>query len=399
MKIVYLISGRSFHSDSLGRKISEVIDVMSKNGNTVDIICGGDIENKNDMPIEYNYGNSNHFQKKYRNQKYLKPIINSLSEIKDIIHDKKLFNFLEENKRKNEIGLIWERSSRLHPAGYQFAKKNNIPYVMEWLDHLIDYKFSLFKSVALKVERNREKKSDYIVVVSEVLKREIENSGIKGNKIKIAYNGVNPSEFKPNKEIGNNYRKEIDVNEKDIVIGYLGSYAFYHDTERIIYAAKILKEKGITYIKFLLVGNGKDYNKCHDLAVKLGVLGNNLIMKEGVPKEKVPEILSAIDISVLPGSTDIICPIKVFEYMAAETVAVIPDYECNREIINHNTNGILFKPFDEEDLAKKIIALVESPELMNRIAKTARAEVIEKYTWEKTWGKVLKEIIGQIKND
>src|SRR5690606_28653842 len=103
-----------------------------------------------------------------------------------------------------------------------------------------------------------------------------------------------------------------------------------------------------TEIKFVLVGNGQDYNLCKSIAERYGILDNGLLMLDGVPKEKVPGILSSIDISVLPGSTDIICPIKIMEYMASETALVAPDYPCNREVVTHEETGLLFTPNNVE---------------------------------------------------
>ena len=126
----------------------------------------------------------------------------------------------------------------------------------------------------------------------------------------------------------------------------------------------------------------------------LQVFDNILTMKEAVPKEEVPKILSAIDISILPGSTDIISPIKVLEYMASETAVIVPDYLCNREIITHDIDGLLFEPKNEIDLADKIESLILQPERLKPLGKMAKKTVLRKFSWESTWGRALDEIIG-----
>jgi glycosyltransferase involved in cell wall biosynthesis len=400
-KILYNITGRGFHRHSLGRKISEVIGSWKNDKYNVDVVCGGDIDSDYlDNKIS-SYGSMDFHQQSFRRNKFLVPFINSYSELKDIFHDKKLLQYLNNNFKNKKIDLVWERNSRLHRSGYLFAKENGIPFVFEWMDNLMQYKFSLFRPYALWIEKFKEKNADYIVVVSEVLKNELIKKGIDKDKIKVVYNGVNPNEFKPSKSFRESYRSSIGISNEVIVVGYLGSFAFYHDTERLIYAAQIVKEQGIENIKFLLVGSGKEYQKCYDLAKNLGLIDNTVIFKDGVPKEKVPEVLAAIDISVLPGSTDIICPIKVFEYMAVQTVSLVPDYACNREVISNNSNGVLFTPHDEKNLASKIMDLVQNKEFMESIGKNARKTVMEKYTWDKTWERLMDEIIvlTEKKND
>lgn len=386
-KIIYTITGRGFKRNSLGRKISEVIKSWEKDTYNVNVVCGGDINNLEITNDVKEYGSMDFHQKKYRKKKILSPCINSYSEFKDILHDRKLLAFLKNTYKNEDIDLVWERNSRLHRAGYLFAKEKNVPYVFEWMDNLIQYKYSLLRPYALWMEKFKEKNANYIIVVSEVLKDNLISRGVDADKILVLYNGVNCDEFKPSKELRTSYRNEIGVKQDDVIIGYLGSFAFYHDTERLVLAAKIIKDKGIKNIKILLVGKGKEYQQCYELAKELDLIGNILMFKDGVAKEKVPEVLAAIDISVLPGSTDIICPIKVFEYMAAETVSLIPDYTCNREVISDFQNGVLFKPKDEFDLAEKIMFLHNDAELCSKIGKNARKVVKEKYSWEQTWGK------------
>jgi glycosyltransferase involved in cell wall biosynthesis len=82
--------------------------------------------------------------------------------------------------------------------------------------------------------------------------------------------------------------------------------------------------------------------------------------------------------------------------MAAETVALVPDYACNREVVSDFKDGVLFKPHNEDDLADKIMALSQNPEQLKNIGKQARKTVQEKYTWDKTWGSVMTEIVHSI---
>ena len=394
-KIIYIISGRNFKKNSLGRKISEVITNW-QNNHTIEVLCGGDMYNEILTKKDQNYGDATYHNQSFRKIKLLSPLIHSLSELKDIIHDRKLYAYLCKKYDEQELSLIWERSSRLHYSGYRYAKKRGIPFVLEWKDHLIDYRFSFLKPYAQWMERYKNNNADFIVVESKVLQDELVKQGILRDKILIAYNAVNPDEFKPSKEKRNSYRSLLGLNEEDVLVGYLGSYAFYHDAERLIYAAHIIKQKGLLNIKFLMVGNGKDYQLCHTLAQKIGLIDDTIIFKDGIPKEQVPEVLASIDISVLPGSTDIICPIKVFEYMAAETVTLVPGYDCNKEVISDYVDGVFFQPHNENDLAQKIISLSHNSEILKTIGINGRKTVKEKYTWGKTWGNALDTIVQLI---
>lgn len=391
-KILYIISGRSFNSNSLGRKISEVIKCWKETVEQVDVICGGDLT-QTQVSKTQPYGSQAYFNKSHRSNKWLVPFVTSASELKDIIHDIKFYFAIKFKCSKTKYDVVWERSSRLHIAGLLLAKKNKIPFVLEWKDNLVNYPLSLFKPIALLVEKYKIKHADYIVVESEVLKLYISGKGISADRIFVAYNGVNSNEFVSKKQ-PNLIKEKLGLSRDDILAGYLGSYAFYHNPHLLIEAAKVSYLSN-TKIKYLLVGNGMYYNECVDLATSYGLINNNVFFIDGVPKEEVPAILTAIDIAVLPGSTDIICPIKVFEYMSSEKPVVIPNYKCNEEVIEHMVNGILFEPLSAIDFHNKVSILSSDENLREKLAKKARQSVKEKYSWNATWGNTLSLIITE----
>jgi glycosyltransferase involved in cell wall biosynthesis len=386
-KIIYLVSIRGASSAKPGRKISELIKLFSKKYNLIPLF-GGDLPlgiGINNKKIEY--GNANIHKDKYRNS----IVWISLSELKDLVHNFiTLFHLFK--LKKNKIGLIWERSSRLHWAGLIMSRFISVPYVLEWKDNLITYNKSLFKKFAIHIEKIKILKSNYIVVESYVLKEYlVKKYNILSDKVLVAHNGVNYDEFNK-KTNGANRKTKIIFNENKISVAYLGSFAFYHDSERLVRAAKILLERN-SLIEIVMIGNGKDKNKCIKLAKELGVYNNNLFFKDAVSKEKVPEILNNTQIAVLPGSTDIICPIKIMEYMASGCVTLAPNYLCNKEIISHYKNGVLFEAFNEGSLANEILKLSSDGGLINKISKNARSFSRDKLSWNDTWGNVLDTIV------
>ena len=389
--ILYVVGARSFTQGNHMRKISEVISVWKRVGVIVHTQFGGDIIRG--KVSKESFGSQNYHDKFYRKSKFFNFLTNSLSEFKDILHNIHLYKKVTHQFVEKHLDLVWERSSRLHWAGLKLAQSKNIPFVLEWKDHLIDYDYSLFHWFAKRIEMYKIKEANYIVVESNVLKNELINMGVSNDKIYIALNAVNPLEFKRNIEEGISIRNKYKINKDNIVIGYLGSYAFYHNTELLIESAcKVLNDqKGVT---FLLVGNGKHFKNCMRIANEKGILNKGLIMIDGVAKKDVPKLLSSMDITVLPGSTDIICPIKIMEYMASETAVLAPNYKCNTEVVLDNINGLIFEPLNAIDLSEKINDLIGNPIKRMKLSKEAKNYVENNLTWEKTWGKVILDILN-----
>jgi len=109
--------------------------------------------------------------------------------------------------------------------------------------------------------------------------------------------------------------------------------------------------------------------------------------------DDVPNWLSAMDAAVLPGCLEIICPIKVQEYMAAGVAPIVPDTEANREVVDPGRTGLLFEPKDAESLAQQVGTLSANPSLTRELGRAARQAVLDKFTWRATWGKALQDIL------
>ncbi len=392
-RIIYLCSGRSFSSEKPIRKISGVVECWRGLGYEVLHVCGGDIVNVSDNGSSPEYGAVSFHRQWYRQVGILNPLIRTVSERRDIHHDAAMTWHLERVCKSFKPNLIWERSCRLHCAGLVVARRLGVPYVLEWKDNIASYWLSRYRNRARAMERSKNEEADFIVAESEVLRNQLILKGIDGGKILVAHNAVDPGQFHRDPEIRLRARARLGIAPEAVLIGYLGSYAWYHDTGRLVKAMDILRKHGVPNVRCLMVGAGKEYDKTRRLAEKRGLLDAEVIMKPGVPKDEVPGILAALDIAVLPGSTDIICPIKVQEYMACELPSVVPDYACNREVLRDGDTGVLFRPKDEKSLADKIAALAADTQLRLRMGRAARQEVARRFTWEKTWGAALGQII------
>ncbi len=394
-RVLYVCGARGFSKKYSFRKLDSVAQCWRREGHEVTHVYGGDIDGVNLEAMDY--GSDSFFRKWYRNYRLLDPFVNSVSEFKDIQHNIKLAKYISDVSSQVKPDIIWERSSRLHFAGLDVARWIGIPYVLEWKDNLIPYSFSLYNRRALSLENRKNHEADYIVVESNVLKDGLVKEGVDSNKIFVAHNAVDTDQFFCDGNVRGIIRQELGVGDNEVLVGYLGSYAFYHDTIRLVLAADLIRQQGDKKIKILMVGAGKELPEARRMADNLKLLGDNLIMKSGVSLNEVPRILSAIDIAVLPGSTDIICPIKIQEYMATELALIAPDYPCNREVVSHTQTGMLFEPKNEKSLSETILFLADNSVLRAEMGRRARCEILERFTWKKTWGTSLQEILQRVK--
>lgn len=400
-RILYLAGGRSFGAASPPRKFSEIIQCWGRMGFAVELVCGGD------LPGGAYHGEAVGERKAlrrtprwYRRLASFAPLVNSISEHHDIRHNAACLSHVRQLAGRARPDLIWERSCRLHDAGLIVARELNVPYVLEWKDHLIVGHFSWHRSRAVAMEQRKCREADWVVVESEVLRELLAREGVHAERLIVAHNAVDPGQFTGDPDKRAATRRQLGIAEDEFVAGYIGSYAFYHDTARLIRAAHLLRQREGSKVRVLMVGDGKEYPETRRLAEHSGLLSSGaLLMNPRVPQPEVPGLLAALDVAVLPGSTDIICPIKVQEYMAVGLPTILPGYAANREVISEGETGLFFTPKDERSLADAIGRLAANRDLCQHMGMRARLAVRERFTWEKTWGAALEEVLRRSRRE
>ena len=142
-----------------------------------------------------------------------------------------------------------------------------------------------------------------------------------------------------------------------------------------------------------------DAGRLESLATTLGVR-DRVEFTGHVPPASVPPLLRRAGILALPNpasaiSTHFTSPLKLFEYMAAGRAIVASDLPALREVLHHETNAILVPPGDPAALAVAIARLARDPELAERLARRAFADVVD-YTWDKRAAR-LEQLFEQVR--
>ena len=128
---------------------------------------------------------------------------------------------------------------------------------------------------------------------------------------------------------------------------------------------------------------------------RLGVEGSVLV-QPAVPHHEVPALIAESDICVAPlglndrNVTQGACPIKVLEYMASSRPLIASNMPIVRELVREDVDGLLFSPNDPEDLARKVLLLLNDVELSKRLADSATKRALTKFTWHESQKKLVK---------
>lgn len=168
-------------------------------------------------------------------------------------------------------------------------------------------------------------------------------------------NGVDLNFYNPD-VVQSNWREENGFDKDDLLLLYAGIIGHAQGLEIILNAA--IKTKNEAKIKYLIVGSGPEKDKLLNLKKEHQL--SHVIFLDLVPKSKMPQIVKAIDVALVPlKKLDLFLgaiPSKIFENCAMKKPLLLGvDGEAKELFIEQGKAGLFFEPENAEDLVRKII--------------------------------------------
>ena len=71
--------------------------------------------------------------------------------------------------------------------------------------------------------------------------------------------------------------------------------------------------------------------------------------------------------------------------------SIVTDINGCNEIIEHNYNGIIIPPKDEQALYEAMKFMLTNPEKRKKMAQVSRSKIVDNYEQEVVWKALLKE--------
>lgn len=203
-----------------------------------------------------------------------------------------------------------------------------------------------------------------------------------------------------NNAVSNEYVKvinEVDQNiKKEKVISNMSKlYEKQKGQEVLIKAFKKVNEKHKDY-KLVIYGEGNDRRKLENLIKDIGLEGKVLLPGKD---EKALFKIAHTEIFVMSSRYEGM-PNALLEAMAIGMPCISTNCIAGpAEIIENNKNGILVPVDDIDEMAKKIIFLIENKEIANKLGENAK-EVNNKFSIDKiysTYEEFFKKVYMQKK--
>ena len=245
-----------------------------------------------------------------------------------------------------------------------------------WLHHL--------QKIGEQIENRVIKEADKIITISNAMKNILIQRGAKQENINVVYDGVRTDVFKPRKEEAMILRQNHAAKAEHVVM-FHGVIDPQDQPEIIVDAAKIVL-KDQPHTMFWLIGDGAAIPSLREKA-RAASIERHFFFSGWIPFEDMPSYISACDVGlvILPDtiSARIRVTLKSFEYWACEKPIVVSALPALKEIVEEGRTGIFYKPGDPEDLAEKILILLDEKLLIRRMGRAGRELVEKEYSWSK----------------
>ncbi len=197
------------------------------------------------------------------------------------------------------------------------------------------------------------------------------------DKIVSVPTGVDLSTFYP-MPANNALRTELGISEGQKAVGTIAALRSWKGHDYLLEAVKLLIDKGRD-IKLVIAGDGPRYNHLVEKAASLGIKDRVLFLGY---RNDIPDILSLLDVVVLPSYANEGVPQSILQAMAMEKPVVACDAGSISQVIHNKRTGILVKPRNPLALAEGITSILENNDLAAAVTSNSRKLIRSKYSLE-----------------
>jgi len=304
---------------------------------------------------------------------------------------------LSQAIRRVRPDFIYERYAVNSVAGVWASRKHRIPLLLEVNSPLADEKHSQGRLVLHRLARYGERyvlcRASRVLAVSAVLRKIlVEESGADPARTVVIHNGVRSEAFARAHQSRAATRDSLGLDGR-VVIGSVAFFLNWHGIDQLLEAVaehSSLRER----VHVLLVGDGPAIPELKAFVSQRGL--NRVVTFLGATRhDQVPDLVSAMDIVVLPRATEYASPLKLFEYMAAGKAIVAPRQENLMEVLTDGVDALCFAPGQPKALAAILQRLVDDDVLRGRLGRAARTTVErEGFTWTRNAARIIQVFEG-----
>ncbi|MEO6458730.1 MAG: glycosyltransferase family 4 protein [Chloroflexia bacterium] len=199
----------------------------------------------------------------------------------------------------------------------------------------------------------------------------------------VIYNGVDLDRFRPEPD---------QAGGDEEVLARLGLSLPTSDKPAILYAGRLIRWKGVEYLikamphivppftRLWIAGEGTYRAELEQLAATLGV-ADRIHFLGKLEQDDLASLYRSAAMLVATSFVNETFGMALCEAMACGAAVVATNFGGFREVVQDGVTGLLVRPQDPDDLAKKINDLLADPQCAMEFGRAGRQRVISEFSW------------------
>jgi glycosyltransferase involved in cell wall biosynthesis len=233
--------------------------------------------------------------------------------------------------------------------------------------------------------------SRLIAVSKPNIEKGLANGICKEDKFALIYNGINLENFQQqvDKQV---VCSDLGLDPECKIVAQIGRLDKQKNPLDFIRAAAIVVEK-YPKVQFVIAGDGVLRPECESLIKELNLAGKFFLLGYRDDINRIYPILALTALSSLWEGL----PVVFQESMIAGKPIVANDVDGARDVIIDGKTGYLVAPYQPQEMADRILTLLDDEELCDQMGITAK-QLAQQYSSEKMVKKIVSLYIELFKN-
>ena len=332
-------------------------------------------------------------------------LIKEMVRLPNLKSDREAYKKLKEIIREFKPDIVHTHASKAGALGRRAARACHVPIVVHTFHgHVFHSYFGRIKTEIFKtIERRLAKKTDAIVAISDIQKRELSDIHriCKADKIHVIPLGFDLQQFNDKKETEReNTRLHYGIEEDEVAIAIIGRLAPIKDHSYFLDVIEAVLCKTDKRIKCFIVGDGPERERIEERVQLLNNLfANNIVLTSWIT-----------DIGTFNAGMDIVCltsknegtPVSLIEAQAGSVVVVTTDVGGVRDVVKDGETGYIVPRHDKKSFIEKVLELVENEKKRSIMSQNGWNFVRDKFhylTLVKNMDQLYRSLLEKKKNE
>tara|TARA_R110002072_G_scaffold282761_3_gene445965 strand:+ start:38529 stop:39746 length:1218 start_codon:yes stop_codon:yes gene_type:complete len=332
-------------------------------------------------------------------------LIEEMVRLPNLASDRAAYKRLKAIIREFEPDIVHTHASKAGALGRKAAKSCRVPIIVHTFHgHVFHSYFGNIKTNLFKIiERKLAKKSDAIVAISSIQKKElIETHNIcREDKVSVVPLGFDLKQFHDKAKTERaRIRKEQNIEDDEVAIAIIGRLAPVKNHTFFLNVMEYVLAKTSKNVKCFIVGDGPEREFIEAKVILINKKHNNSI-KLTSWVEDVASFNAGMDIICLTSKNEG-TPVSLIEAQASGVALISTDVGGVRDIIVEEETGYVVPVNETELFSEKLLFLVENENKRQIMSQNGWKFVEEKFHYKtlvKNMTKLYDELIERKRDE